>query len=204
MKPCLFCASPRPVMSYSVEWSRQSLCRKCRVRVGEVPYNRKILESPTFKAEPLSEAWFEACFYGVSEMAGMTELQVENLFGPVVAEVASSSNPKKSYQVRMKNGAWSCACAGWKFRRTCRHIDYCKENGIATPEKRDPLVDAIKDAFDLYMGPLLNFGKAGMIWKQARFDIAAMIREKCSLEPLEDSKAERLPPGATRVIILPD
>lgn len=203
-KPCLFCARPRPVLAYSVSWARQFLCRKCRVEVGKVPYNRKILDSPTFKAEPLSEAWFEAGFSGVSEMAGMTPGDLDNKYGPVVAEVASSSDPRRSYQVRCKDGGvFSCTCAGFKFRRTCRHIDYCKEKNIRVAEVVDPLVKAIESAFTkfLAMHPRDRYGRQ---WLECKNQIADYIRNECSLAPVEDTKAERPPFGAGRVIILPD
>lgn len=66
--------------------------------------------------------------------ANMTEQQIIDKYGPVVATVSSKSSPGKSYQVRLLDGAWSCGCAGWKFRRECRHIQYCVANGITNED----------------------------------------------------------------------
>lgn len=43
-----------------------------------------------------------------------------------------SSKGDKEYQVSVsKNGAFSCTCAGYGFRRKCRHIDYIKNELLA-------------------------------------------------------------------------
>ena len=53
----------------------------------------------------------------------MTSQQVESRYGPVVAVVSSSSEPDKVYEVRSDGASWSCQCPGYRFRRTCRHIE---------------------------------------------------------------------------------
>jgi hypothetical protein len=37
-----------------------------------------------------------------------------------------SSNGKSSYEVKYENGQWSCECAGFGFRRKCKHIETAK------------------------------------------------------------------------------
>ena len=57
----------------------------------------------------------------------MTQFQVEAKYGPVWCVVRSSRDPNEKYEVRRKDGVFSCRCKGWIFSkkspRTCRHCD---------------------------------------------------------------------------------
>jgi hypothetical protein len=61
---------------------------------------------------------------------GWVHEQIENQ--PIVQEKTwpvLSSNGKETYTVRLTSyGSYTCNCAGYTFRRKCRHIDEVKEN----------------------------------------------------------------------------
>jgi hypothetical protein len=54
--------------------------------------------------------------YGVEE---------KNTHKPI-KEIVTSSKGDKTYTVLYNNGAWDCDCAGFGFRRKCRHIEEIK------------------------------------------------------------------------------
>ena len=54
----------------------------------------------------------------------MTPAQLLEKYGPVVGQFNSKSKPDTVYEVRCKDGSHSCQCPAWRFRRTCRHVDY--------------------------------------------------------------------------------
>lgn len=54
--------------------------------------------------------------------------------------VAAASTPSTTYKipsssggeytVTEKNGVWACECDGYRFRKTCRHIDTAKKGKV--------------------------------------------------------------------------
>lgn len=46
---------------------------------------------------------------------------------PEISKKIESSRGKGSYTVSHKNGAWSCTCSGFGYRRKCSHIDKLKK-----------------------------------------------------------------------------
>jgi len=60
----------------------------------------------------------------------MTPEQLTAKYGPVVGQFNSKSKPETLYEVRCKDGAHTCQCPAWRFRRTCRHVDYAKAHPL--------------------------------------------------------------------------
>lgn len=57
------------------------------------------------------------------------------LRGPVIAQIASASEPDKTYDVRYRSGdGYWCSCIGFQIRKRCRHVDYCKVRGWTQPQ----------------------------------------------------------------------
>lgn len=48
-------------------------------------------------------------------------------YGPVVLE-CESGRTGAIYEVRSRDGKFSCNCKGWAFRKNCRHCDEAKRN----------------------------------------------------------------------------
>ena len=66
-------------------------------------------------------------------------------YGPVVLECVSSSQPDKVYEVRCKDGHFSCNCKSWIFNKPtdggdkrCRHTEEAKRLGISVIRVRTP------------------------------------------------------------------
>lgn len=79
----------------------------------------------------------------------MTDQQKESQYGPVVARLSSKSDPDKIYEVRYRDGRHSCQCNAWRFRKTCRHVNYCAELKLTVPPlETDDLEKAIEAAFE--------------------------------------------------------
>jgi len=67
-----------------------------------------------------------------ADSATMTETEKFDRYGPIVKTFKSSSNPKKSYEVRRKKGQEpTCNCRGWATHKKCWHCDDVKHNRIA-------------------------------------------------------------------------
>ena len=64
----------------------------------------------------------------------MTAQAIDDRYGPVVAVISSKSQPDKQYEVRrhMTDGTYSCQCHGYRFRRTCKHVEHCIRHGITS------------------------------------------------------------------------
>ena len=45
-----------------------------------------------------------------------------------ISESVESSKPGKFYEVTFDGLNWNCTCAGFGFRRTCRHLKSIKQN----------------------------------------------------------------------------
>lgn len=152
----------------------------------------------------------------------MTEQQILDRWGPVVAEVRSRSEPDKpAYKVRLHQGALNCNCMGWRIRKTCRHCDETARQlgplvAVSAPkktktavlpkelqqrpsERTDPLVKTILEVFD-------RFGLSS--WRKVDFaqDLAANIRAKGSAEPIQEPTPgpTLLGNGKVRMIFLED
>lgn len=41
--------------------------------------------------------------------------------------ISSKKDPSKTYRVAFDGKSWSCGCKGYKYRKTCSHIDTAKE-----------------------------------------------------------------------------
>lgn len=65
-------------------------------------------------------------------MMPMTEADKIERYGPVVARVNSSRDLKKVYEVRFRDGRYSCNCKGWIFSKDCRHTKHCQAERITT------------------------------------------------------------------------
>lgn len=60
-------------------------------------------------------------------MPRMTEAEVADRYGEVVARYNSTRNAANVYEVRRKDGVLACSCPGWRFSkvrpRACRHTE---------------------------------------------------------------------------------
>jgi len=45
--------------------------------------------------------------------------------------VGSSSNKGEGYNVTCDKGQWDCTCQGFRFRRTCKHVEAAKKKRCA-------------------------------------------------------------------------
>ncbi len=71
----------------------------------------------------------------------------KNKPSPVVFEMPSSSSPDKKHKITLDGGYLTCDCEGFKFRRTCSHVEVVRDflRGLEREEKR-ATSDAIKRA----------------------------------------------------------
>lgn len=146
----------------------------------------------------------------------MTEQQKQAMYGPVIAQITSSSNPSKSYLVRIGGTFqdYSCQCMGFRFNRTCKHIEWCKKEGIGADN--DDLTSIINKAFlevdTIYGVPQI----VASWWVQNRIKLATAVRNKLKNSKKfqlaigqGDSKQQQLPVGvyqetSIRLITLED
>lgn len=186
-------------------------CAKCGVwhstKARRTPKVRKLAIRPlpkvTLPSQTKPEFTFKSLMASVAmiddelpqnfagDEAIMTEDEKLERYGPVVAEVASSRDPSKKYQVRcsMLCGVpvYFCQCPGWAYRKSCKHVDACKRNGVTSPKaKEDPLVEAIEGAFSANGVELVGYFGIGW-WMSKRAKVADYIRNTLDLaEPVEE------------------
>ena len=86
--------------------------------------------------------------------------RLEAKHGPVIAQVASKSEPDTKRDVRYRDGQYWCACIGWHIRKTCRHVDYCRARGyisqLHSPTKAASFIES--DEAERIVGDVLRAG----------------------------------------------
>jgi hypothetical protein len=63
----------------------------------------------------------------------MTDVQKFSRYGPVVGRFNSVHDPDHIWEVREKTDAdgtvsHSCNCLGWRFRKTCKHVQFVEQS----------------------------------------------------------------------------
>ena len=129
----------------------------------------------------------------------MTEAQKTDQYGPVVARLESASKPGKEYEVRFKDEAWSCQCSSWRFRKTCRHVEYCRDMGITSPDLEDALEATLLKALRPGGACSRFVGEVTSLKDYVRA-IAAVVRSVATVRP----EATKQTQGGIRKIILDD
>lgn len=184
---CPQCRYQRPTHADCDGW-----CMFCFV-------SRLMMESTTELDFESIEAWCYERGYAITDFipdgeSKMTADKKEEIYGPVVATLESASSPGRQYEVRIyRNEAYSCNCAGWRFRRSCKHTDYCKQAQIGFV--RDPVLEALRAA-------ILESGVIGGITDVGLKRVAVNLKKRLGSLMVESAATEPLPDG--RVIILDD
>ena len=52
----------------------------------------------------------------------LSEAEIADRWGEIVARYNSTRNAENVYEVRRKGEALSCNCPGWRFQKQCRHV----------------------------------------------------------------------------------